>query len=139
MDPIGESQIFCIIIIPKGCGGHALLPWMMHRAMGVSGKNWGQWTYRLLLMALLLGNGWVQYILWFGDQGLVAWRGTVNDLMEVRQEETRIRERLQRLEEEVYYLDKDPHMLEEVARRELGLVYPDEILFVMPETSKTPP
>lgn len=103
-----------------------------------SGKDWGQWAYRLLLLALLVGNGWVQYILWFGDQGLVSWRGTVSDLMEVRQEESRIRERLKLLEEEVFYLDKDPMMLEEVARRELGLVYPDEILFVLPEKPGKP-
>ncbi|MBF0422831.1 MAG: septum formation initiator family protein [Magnetococcales bacterium] len=79
---------------------------------------------------LLTANGWAQYLLWFGDQGLVRWRQTKQQLLVVRQDNREVEERIERLKEEITLLDKDVVVLEEVARRDLGLVYPDDILFI---------
>lgn len=92
----------------------------------------GVWSYRLLVLGLLLGNGWAQYVLWFGNQGLVTWWRTENQSAAVRKEIRLAEERLQTLRDEIRLLVKEPLVLEEVARRELGLVYPDEILLVLP-------
>lgn len=79
---------------------------------------------------LLTANGWAQYLLWFGDQGLVRWRQTKQQLLVVRQENHEVEDRIDRLKEEISLLDKDTLVLEEVARRDLGLVYPEDILFI---------
>lgn len=99
----------------------------------MSGKpsdNDRQWIYRVALVTLLVANGWAQYVLWFGEQGIVRWRQTENQLLLVEQEVTAIEARMQRLKDEIRLLEKEPSVLEEVARRELGLVYPDEIIFI---------
>ncbi|MBF0613480.1 MAG: septum formation initiator family protein [Magnetococcales bacterium] len=92
----------------------------------------GVWSYRLLVLALLVANGWAQYTLWFGNQGLVAWWRTESQAVAVRKEIRAAESRIQSLKDEIRLLVKEPLVLEEVARRELGLVYPDEILLVLP-------
>ncbi len=82
---------------------------------------------------LLVANAWVQYLLWFGDQGLVRWRQTQKQLLLVAEDVRLAEKRIQHLKDEILLLDKDPVILEEVARRELGMVYPDEILFIAPK------
>ncbi|NGZ06356.1 MAG: septum formation initiator family protein [Magnetococcales bacterium] len=84
-------------------------------------------------LALLIANGWAQYLLWFGNQGLVRWRQTEKELMVVRTEVNEVEGRIQELKEEIRLLEKDPAAVEGVARRDLGLVYPDEIIFIVPK------
>ncbi len=87
---------------------------------------------------LLVANVWVQYLLWFGDQGLVRWRQTQKQYL-LAMEDVRLAERrIQQIKDEIVLLEKDPAALEEVARRELGMVYPDEILFIVPKEPKDP-
>ncbi|MBF0629158.1 MAG: septum formation initiator family protein [Magnetococcales bacterium] len=83
-------------------------------------------------LALLVANGWAQYLLWFGGQGLVRWRQTEKELITVRSEVNEVEGRIQELKEEIRLLEKDPAAVEGVARRDLGLVYPDEIIFIVP-------
>ncbi|MBF0178130.1 MAG: septum formation initiator family protein [Magnetococcales bacterium] len=90
-------------------------------------------------LCLLAANGWVQYMLWFGDQGLVRWRRSENQMMIVKKEIADISERIRRIKADILSLEKEPNVLEEVARRDMGLVYADEILFVFPEERKTTP
>ncbi|MBF0212456.1 MAG: septum formation initiator family protein [Magnetococcales bacterium] len=86
----------------------------------------------LLGLALLVANGWAQYLLWFGGQGLVRWRQTEKELITVRAEVNEVEGRIQELKEEIRLLEKDPSAVEGAARRNLGLVYPDEIIFIVP-------
>jgi len=97
-------------------------------------KNYSAWVVAGLF--LLTANGWAQYLLWFGDQGLVRWRQTKQQLLVVRQENHVVEERIERLKEEIFLMEKETLVLEEVARRDLGLVYPDDILFI---DKKEPP
>ncbi|MBF0460816.1 MAG: septum formation initiator family protein [Magnetococcales bacterium] len=82
---------------------------------------------------LLIANAWVQYLLWFGDQGLVRWRQTQKQYLLVLEDVRLAEKRIQLIKDEIVMLEKDPVALEEVARRELGMVYPDEILFIVPK------
>ncbi|MEO5346923.1 MAG: septum formation initiator family protein [Magnetococcus sp. YQC-9] len=86
----------------------------------------------LLGLALLVANAWAQYLLWFGGQGLVRWRHTEKELVAVRSEVNEVENRIHELKEEIRLLEKDPSAVEGVARRDLGLVYPDEIIFILP-------
>lgn len=82
-------------------------------------------------LLLLAANGWVQYLLWFGGQGLVRWRETRERLLVVQEENRVIETRIQRLKEQILLVEKEPLALEEVARRDLGMVYPDETIFII--------
>jgi cell division protein FtsB len=79
----------------------------------------------LLFLAALLAVDAV-----FGDKGLFALRRAkrqheevASGLMQARRENARLREEVQRLYE--------PSAVEEIARRELGLIKPGEILFIV--------
>jgi cell division protein FtsB len=79
----------------------------------------------LLFLAALLAVDAV-----FGDKGLFALRRArhqheevASGLMQARQENAQLREEVQRLYE--------PAAVEEIARRELGLIKPGEILFIV--------
>ncbi|MBF0370804.1 MAG: septum formation initiator family protein [Magnetococcales bacterium] len=104
----------------------------------MSGRNTptppGPTSKWVLIGLILLGlNAWAQYLLWFDDLGLVRWQDTQRQLREVRQEVRLAEERIQLLKEEILMIEKEHVALEEVARRNLGLVYPDEILFIISE------
>ena len=80
-----------------------------------------------------MANVGVQYLLWFGDQGLVRWRQTQQQYRAIREDVQRVEIRIQHLKDEILLLEKEPVVLEEVARRDLGMVYPDEIIFIVPK------
>ena len=82
---------------------------------------------------LLVVNAWAQYLLWFGDQGLVRWRQTQKQYLAIKEDVRLAEKRIQQLKDEIVLLEKEPLVLEEVARRDLGMVYPDEILFIVPK------
>ncbi len=86
----------------------------------------------ILGLILLVANAWAQYLLWFGEQGLVRWRQTEKELITMRAEVATVEARIQDLKNEILLLEKDPTAVEAVARRDLGLVYPDEIIFIVP-------
>ena len=81
----------------------------------------------------MVANVWVQYLLWFGDQGLVRWRQTQKQYLAISEDVHLAEKRIQHLKEEILLLENEPVVLEEVARRDLGMVYPDDILFIVPE------
>ena len=85
----------------------------------------------LLFLAALLAVDAV-----FGDKGLFALRRArreheevARSLMRARQENARLREEVQRLYE--------PAAVEEIARRELGLIKPGEILFIVKDAPQS--
>jgi cell division protein FtsB len=87
----------------------------------------------LLFLAALLAVDAV-----FGDKGLFALRQArrrqqeaASELMRARQENARLREEVRRLYE--------PAAIEEIARRELGLIKPGEILFIVKDAPQASP
>jgi cell division protein FtsB len=70
-----------------------------------------------------------------GEKGLIAlvnarrdFRAVEASLAQARAENTRLREEARRLRE-------DPSAIEEIARRELGLIKPGEILFIVKDAA----
>lgn len=84
----------------------------------------------LVGLLLLVANVWAQYLLWFGEQGLVRWRQTEKQLQSLDKENREIEKRINFIKEEILLGENEDMLLEEVARRDLGLVYPDEIIFI---------
>ncbi|ABK46216.1 cell division protein FtsB [Magnetococcus marinus MC-1] len=87
----------------------------------------------LVLLVLVV---WSQYVLWFGQQGIVAWRHTSQQLDATKKEIEKVSARIEKRKREIILVKREATILEEVARRNLGLVYPDEIIFVFPDSSK---
>lgn len=84
----------------------------------------------LVGLLLLVANVWAQYILWFGEQGLVRWRQTDKSFQILNKENHEIEKRIRQIKEEILLGEREDILLEEVARRDLGMVYPDEIIFI---------
>lgn len=89
----------------------------------------------LLLVGTLSAVPWLV----FSGDGLVRMVSLRRELDAVRSENMRVRRTIASLKEEIRSLKEDPDAIERVARRELGLVRPDEFVFVMPKAgAKTP-
>lgn len=69
----------------------------------------------------------------FGDRGLIRMLALERDLAAVQAATDRLAEQNRRLAAAVARLRDDPRALEAAARRDLGLVAPDEIVFEFPE------
>lgn len=79
---------------------------------------------------LLVGMGLATAV---GDRGLVRMLALERDLAAVQAATDRLAEENRRLAAAVARLRDDPRALEAAARRDLGLVAPDEIVFEFPE------
>lgn len=63
------------------------------------------------------------------EQGLPRYRALRHELARVAESNTRTREELRGLQREVDALKNDPHAVERIARDELGMVRPGELVF----------
>ncbi len=84
----------------------------------------------LLLVGTLASVPWLV----FSGDGLVRMVALHRELAAVRAENARIRTRIGELKAEIQNLKEDPSAIERVARREFGLVRPDEYVFVLPKS-----
>ena len=81
------------------------------------------------------------FLLALAVAGLKGWR----DYRQAREREQRLRDevvateaRILALERKIDRLQDDPATLDRVAREELGLVRPDEVVVVLPEPARRP-
>ncbi len=106
------------------------------RVPGVAAKPTGRsprrgLVSRPLLVALLLGV--MALATAFGERGLVRLVGLTRDLDALVGATARLAEENRRLAAEIASLRQNPRALEAAARRDLGLVAPDELVFEFPE------
>ena len=66
-------------------------------------------------------------------QGLPRYRALSTELSEVKNHNARLRREVRDLEREVRALRTDPAAIERIARDELGMVRPGEMVFQFPE------
>jgi cell division protein FtsB len=66
-----------------------------------------------------------------GDHGLLALRATTRDLAALRVQVAGVRNANLALQRENRRLQEDPAAIEVIARRELGLIKPGEIVFII--------
>ena len=74
-----------------------------------------------------------------GDRGLLAMLRARREYDELSATITRQRTENARLRDEVRRLREDPRAIEEVARRELGLIRPGEKVFIIKDVSPSKP
>lgn len=91
-------------------------------------------TYVLLGLLLLL-----QYPLWFGDGGVLAWWRLSREIAAQKGENARLRERNAAFEAEVGDLKQGLEAIEERARAELGMVKKGETFYQVIEAPAKPP
>jgi cell division protein FtsB len=79
----------------------------------------------LALLALLVHDV-------FGDHGFLAMRRTQKEVEKLREEIQQLDQENARLAEEVKALKSDPRIIERIAREEMGLARPGELVFNLP-------
>jgi cell division protein FtsB len=67
------------------------------------------------------------------EQGLPRYRALKSERAEIERINERLRREVEQLQREVEALRSDPVAVERIARDELGMIRPDEILFQFPE------
>ena len=87
----------------------------------------------LFVASLIVGNGL------FGDRGLLAMLRARREGGELAATIAKQRAENARLREEVRRLREDPAAIEEVARRELGLIKPGEKVFIIKDVPPAKP
>ncbi len=90
----------------------------------------GRW---LFWTASVAGLGYMVWNLVFSDHGYLVYRQEALQVELLRSELEEQKIERERLAKEVLRLRNDPDALEEMVHRELGYVYPDEIIVMMPE------
>ena len=69
----------------------------------------------------------------FGTHGFLAMQRTKRDIQKVQADLDRLNTENQRLADEVKALKSDPHKIESIARDELGLAKPGEVIIKIPQ------
>src|SRR5215467_4614046 len=69
----------------------------------------------------------------FGTHGYLAMRRTKQDIQRVKEEIARLNRENGELAQEVKALKSDPHKIESIARDELGLARPGELIIKIPK------
>ena len=69
----------------------------------------------------------------FGSHGLLAMRRTQSQVQELRGEIDRLNQQNTHLNKQVQALRTDPKAVERIAREEMGLARPGEMIFKIPE------
>jgi cell division protein FtsB len=74
----------------------------------------------------------------FGQHGLLAMHRTQKEIEQIREQIGKVNEENKSLAEQVNALKSDPKSIERIAREEMGLARPGELIFKLPETPKRP-
>ena len=122
---------------PSGWKGrcHGLLAWLMDNG---ANSSLGQALPRAFpLFLLLFGVGMILISL-IGDQGLIAFYRLRSEASALREEVKSLQRREVGLIREIEALRDDPGYIEHLARRDLGLIKPGEIVVQLPRQEPTP-
>jgi cell division protein FtsB len=90
---------------------------------------------------LLLGAAVALALLLVGAAGLRSWADLAAQRAreaELERETARTEADVRRLEERIRRLHDDPRTLERLARQDLGLVRPEDVVYVFPEPTPSP-
>lgn len=74
----------------------------------------------------------------FGPHGYLAMRRTQQEIKRVTADIEQLNKENLRLEQEVKELKTDPHKIEKIARDELGLARPGEVIIKIPRSQQLP-
>lgn len=68
----------------------------------------------------------------FGTHGVLAMRRSQREAAEIRKEIQKLNDENRRLQDRVKDLKSDPQAIEQIAREEMGLARPGELIFKLP-------
>ena len=94
-------------------------------------KQYGRALLGLLVLVLVVHDI-------FGTHGYLAMRHTQSEIKKVQADLDRLNEENVQLEQEVKELKTDPHKIEKIARDELGLARPGEVIIKIPQSQQLP-
>jgi cell division protein FtsB len=83
----------------------------------------------LALLALLVHDV-------FGAHGFIAMRRTQREIQEIRDQIGKINTENKSLTDQVNSLKTDPQAIERIAREEMGLARPGELIYKLPDSAK---
>jgi cell division protein FtsB len=72
----------------------------------------------------------------FGPHGFIAMRRTQKEIEQIREQIGKVNNENKSLTEQVNSLKTDPKSIERIAREEMGLARPGELIFKIPDTAK---
>ena len=72
----------------------------------------------------------------FGTHGFIAMRRTQKEIEQIREEIGRINNENKSLADQVSSLKTDPKAIERIAREEMGLARPGELIYKLPDPAK---
>jgi len=98
------------------------------------GRLWKQYGSSLLTLLVLV---LVVHDI-FGTHGYLAMRRTQNEIRKVKADLDQLNKENVQLEREVIELKTDPHKIEKIARDELGLARPGEVIIKIPQSQRLP-
>ena len=75
----------------------------------------------------------------FDPHGFIAMRRTQKEIEQIRQQIGRVNNENKALTDQVNSLKTDPKSIERIAREEMGLARPGELIFKIPDAGKTAP
>ena len=78
----------------------------------------------ILVLCLILG-----LLTFFGDKGVLHLMRLQRELSRIKEESRKVEEENQKLREEVIRLQNEKRYIEEIARKELGMVKEGEIIY----------
>src|SRR5205807_9589181 len=94
-------------------------------------RQYGGALLGLLLFALVVNDI-------FGTHGYLAMRRTQQEIKKVKADLDQLNKENLQLEQEVRELKTDPHKIEKIARDELGLARPGEVIIKIPRSQQLP-
>lgn len=74
----------------------------------------------------------------FSDHGYLVYRSEKAQLQQLKAEIEALKLKRKKLGAEILRLRNDPKALEELVHRELGYVYPDEYMLILPKGENDP-
>jgi len=102
-----------------------------NESMSVFLRQYGATLLGLLLFALVVHDI-------FGTHGYLAMRRTQREINKVKANIEQLNKENVQLEEEVKQLKSDPRKIEKIARDELGLAKPGEVIIKIPQSLQLP-
>jgi cell division protein FtsB len=72
----------------------------------------------------------------FGAHGFIAMRKTQREIEQIREQIGKLNNENQSLSGQVNSLKTDPKAIERIAREEMGLARPGEIIYKLPDSAK---
>lgn len=74
----------------------------------------------------------------FGEHGYLKLRSRQKELAQIEQEVRKLEQEKQQLEKRIQKLRSDPETIEQIAREEMKLVRPDEVIYTVPAPPAAP-